>query len=161
MAYFKYLTTRGFNIANHQGLGTGPLLYYDIPHEDAPSAWILNAGTTAAWTDVSFKNYVPNKVKALDLNYCLIFTGNGSYDYCIAYLRKNGSSSTSFNTYVLYVAHPNCPTGTDAYEYQHIPAMPCDDYGVIEYYAYGASGARGAATLYLNIRGYWILAEDV
>lgn len=123
---------------------------YMIPEADRPGAWVLSGGTSAAYADVDFSNYVPVGTKAVLLNCMFFFTGDGSTDSTVAAFRKKGSSETSAvkNNYtILY--HTNLASGIEIAKSRAL-IIECDIDGIIQY-SVGAAGA-----VFLNIMGYYI-----
>ena len=137
-------------VAGEQSAGTLHL----IPAEDRPPGWVLGPGTSTSFTDVNFSAYVPAGVKALLLQYAVVFDGNNVADYNGYDLRKKGSTATSAHKVVnVLIGYTNLASGVKMQHYGEV-TCGCDSSGYIQYRTY--SGVPNHGALCLTIIGYYI-----
>lgn len=132
--------------------GTGWRL---VPDAKRPTTPVVNGSTTRAeWVDVDLSSYVPPGAKAVYLWWVVGFVGDDAYDYCLAYVRKNGTSAIDGDQYLACLHYDvNC-ADTVTSQGKGSGWVECDTDRVVEYYTYGASGGRADGILTLNIKGY-------
>ena len=137
-------------VAGEHSVGTLHL----IPEENRPPGWVFGPGTSTSFTDVNFSAYVPAGVKALLLQYAVIFDGNNVADYNGYNLRKRGSTETNvYKTVSVVAGYTNLASGVKMQHYGEV-TCGCDSSGYIQYRTYNGVTNHGA--LYLNITGYYI-----
>jgi len=124
-----------------------------IPEADRSAFKILSAGVATTFTDVDFGAYTPTGVKAVVLKWDVLWTGDGSVDYSLWQLRKNGSSETGEQRLGLVGSYYGNASAMHRITYGQI-IVPCDTDGIIEYRF--LSGVTAKGSLSLNIEGYYI-----
>jgi hypothetical protein len=121
-----------------------------LPENRRPG-WVLSAGTSTSWTDVSFKTWTQEGVNCLLLKFSLFQIGDDTNDRGTFSLRPKGSIIDDPNkNIVLSLNFTNLGTGiTHAYADQ--VTTGCNDDGIIQYKQLTPSNGQ----LYLSINGYW------
>jgi len=124
-----------------------------IPENLRPNGWVLNAGTSTVWSDVSFLSWVQEGAYALLLRYTVVFIGNDADDNSVFLLRPKGSIiDNPYRNTAVGFEFSNLITGTRTSHSGQI-IVNCDNNSIIQYRK--LNPIYDSNFLYLQIDGYF------